>query len=111
MEVVAYWEMAASFVLRDVLHPDVYLDTCDEGLFAYAVVEEHLVRIREVRPHFFARTEAVIQDGSGNIVYNLAQQDVVALRAVMRVGFALPNPVNRVQPSASERCAFAVLTA
>jgi len=42
-------------------------------------------------------TESVIQDASGNIVYNLAQQDMVALRAVMRLGWQLPNPVNRVQ--------------
>jgi HK97 family phage major capsid protein len=56
-------------------------------------------------------TEAVIQDGSGNIVYNLAQQDMVALRAVMRLGFALPNPLNRMQATAASRCAFAYLTA
>lgn len=56
-------------------------------------------------------TEAVIQDGSGNIVYNLAQQDMVALRAVMRLGFALPNPINRVNTSSSTRFPFAVLTA
>ena len=35
--------------------------------------------------------QAVIQDGAGNIIYNLAQQDMVALRAVMRLGFALPK--------------------
>jgi HK97 family phage major capsid protein len=56
-------------------------------------------------------TEAVIQDASGNIVYNLAQQDMVALRAVMRLGFALPNPINRMQTTAASRCAFAALTA
>lgn len=54
--------------------------------------------------------QAVIQDSAGNIVYNLAQQDMVALRAVMRVGFALPNPVGRMH-SGSGRCPFAVLTA
>lgn len=56
-------------------------------------------------------TEAVIQDGAGNIVYNLAQQDMVALRAVMRLGFALPNPLNRENPNAATRYPFAVLTA
>ena len=56
-------------------------------------------------------TEAVIQDGAGNIVYNLPQQDMVALRAVMRLGFALPNPINRMQATAASRCAFAYLTA
>lgn len=55
--------------------------------------------------------QAVIQDGAGNIVYNLAQQDMVALRAVMRLGFALPNPINRVNTNSATRFPFAVLTA
>jgi HK97 family phage major capsid protein len=55
--------------------------------------------------------QAVIQDAGGNIIYNLAQQDMVALRAVMRLGFALPNPINRMNPTAATRHPFAVLTA
>jgi len=55
--------------------------------------------------------QAVIQDGSGSIVYNLAQQDMVALRAVMRLGFQLPNPINRVNETAATRYPFAYLTA
>ena len=40
-------------------------------------------------------TEAVIQDpSSGDILYNLAQDDMVALRVVMRLGWEIPNPVN-----------------
>ena len=39
--------------------------------------------------------QAVIQDpSSGEIVYNLAQEDMVALRVVMRLGWEIPNPVN-----------------
>jgi HK97 family phage major capsid protein len=41
-------------------------------------------------------SEGVITDSDGDIVYNLGQQDMVALRAVMRLGWALPNPVNRL---------------
>lgn len=55
--------------------------------------------------------QAVIQDAAGNIVYNLAQQDMVALRAVIRMGFALPNPINRMNANAVTRCQFAALTA
>lgn len=54
-------------------------------------------------------TEAVIQDNTGAIIYNLAQQDMVALRAVMRLGWQLPNPINRVEPTAADRYPFAVL--
>lgn len=53
----------------------------------------------------------VIQDAAGNIVYNLFQQDMVALRGVMRLGFALPNPVNRMNATAATRFPFSVLTA
>lgn len=53
--------------------------------------------------------QAVIQDGSGSILYNLAQQDMVALRVVMRLGFALPNPINRVNTSSTTRFPFAAL--
>ena len=39
--------------------------------------------------------QAVIQDpSSGEILYNLAQDDMVALRVVMRLGWEIPNPVN-----------------
>ncbi len=55
--------------------------------------------------------QAVIQDNTGTIVYNLAQQDMVALRAVVRLGFALPNPINRMNAVQATRCAFGVLTA
>ena len=40
-------------------------------------------------------TEGVIQDpNSKEIVYNLMQNDMVALRAVMRLGWEIANPVN-----------------
>ena len=53
--------------------------------------------------------QAVIQDNTGAIVYNLAQQDMVALRAVMRLGWQLPNPINRLNSNAATRYPFAVL--
>ncbi len=56
-------------------------------------------------------TEGVISDAGGNIVYNLFQQDMVALRAVMRIGFALPNPINYMNETEATRCPFAYLAA
>ena len=55
--------------------------------------------------------QAVIQDNAGNILYNLAKQDMVAARFVMRLGWALPNPANRVNTNAATRCPFGVLVA
>lgn len=54
-------------------------------------------------------TEGVISNDSGVIVYNLPQEDMVALRATMRLGFALPNPTNAENSNASTRYPFAVL--
>ena len=57
-------------------------------------------------------TEAVIQDPStGNIKYNLAQEDMVALRVVMRLGWEIPNPINALQPDESVRFPFAAIQA
>lgn len=53
-------------------------------------------------------TEAVISDSEGAIVYNLAQQDMVALRVVFRVAFATVKPPTRLNKT-STRCPFAVL--
>ena len=55
-------------------------------------------------------SEAVITDAGGNIIYNLAQMDMIAIRAVMRLGFALPNPITPMATGAT-RCPFSVLTA
>ena len=53
--------------------------------------------------------QAVIQDPTtGDIVYNLAQDDMVALRVVMRLGWEIPNPVNALNET-SARFPFASL--
>ena len=55
-------------------------------------------------------TEGVIQDPSdGSIVYNLAQQDMVALRVTFRFAWQLPNPVNRLAEDEDGRLPFAVV--
>jgi HK97 family phage major capsid protein len=56
--------------------------------------------------------QAVITDPSDSnaIIYNLAQQDMVALRVTMRLGWQLPNPINRIQGTEANRYPFAVLT-
>jgi HK97 family phage major capsid protein len=53
-------------------------------------------------------TEGVIQGSDGKILYNLGQQDMVALRVVLRMGWAMPNPASRLD-SDRTRCPFAYL--
>src|SRR5688500_6551024 len=54
-------------------------------------------------------TESVITDSEGAIVFNLPQQDMVAMRVVARYAFQVPNPINRMQLTEANRYPFAVL--
>lgn len=66
----------------------------------YAIRQDITVKILE---------QAVIQDPSTKaIVYNLAQQDMIALRVVFRMGWALPNPATRIDEGRTG-CPFAYL--
>lgn len=53
--------------------------------------------------------QAVIQDPStGEILFNLPQEDMVALRVTFRMGYAIPNPVTALDGTAN-RYPFAAL--
>lgn len=54
--------------------------------------------------------QGVIQDNTGAIRYNLMQQDMKAMRVVMRVGWQVSNPLTWEEPTAANRYPFAVLT-
>lgn len=49
----------------------------------------------------------VITDADGKVIYNLYQQDMTALRFVMRMGWQLPNPANAM--GVADAYPFAVL--
>jgi HK97 family phage major capsid protein len=57
--------------------------------------------------------QATLQNADGSIMYNLAQQDMVAVRVVARYAFVLANPVNRgnLHLSENDRYAFSAVTA
>lgn len=54
-------------------------------------------------------TEGVISDDAGNVLLNLMQQDSVAIRVVMRLGYNLPIPASRLAADGN-RFPFGVLT-
>lgn len=47
--------------------------------------------------------QAVIQDNTGAIVYNLAQQDMIAARFTIRLGWQVSNRINFDQPTEANR--------
>lgn len=55
-------------------------------------------------------TEGVIQDSNGDIVMNLMQNDMVALRVTMRLGWAVPNPIHAMRANRLTTYPFSVLT-
>jgi HK97 family phage major capsid protein len=48
----------------------------------------------------------VITDAANAIIYNLLQQDMVALRVTARFAFAVPNPLTRMQQTKANRYPF-----
>lgn len=54
-------------------------------------------------------TDAIISDGSGNVVFNAMQQDSKIMRVVMRVGFAVANPVTSLNTNEATRYPFSIL--
>lgn len=54
-------------------------------------------------------SEAVIQDNTGAIVYNLAQQDMIAMRLTFRVAWMVANTINYQQAVEASRYPFAIL--
>jgi HK97 family phage major capsid protein len=53
--------------------------------------------------------QAVITDNTGAIVYNLPQQDMVAMRFTFRAGWQVANPINWDQPVEASRYPVGVL--
>jgi HK97 family phage major capsid protein len=54
-------------------------------------------------------SEAVIQDNTGAIVYNLAQQDMVAMRLTFRAAWQVANPITYDQQTEANRYPVGIL--
>lgn len=54
-------------------------------------------------------TEAVIQDNTGAIIFNLAQQDMVALRVTFRAAWQVANPLTHEQSVEASRYPAGIL--
>ena len=64
----------------------------------------------ELGGQLFIRTpKGVVLTEEGKILYNLMQQDMVALRVTFRIGFALPNPATALNGDEETRYPFALV--
>lgn len=82
----------------------------DQGI-AQLIVGDFSQAVYSIRQDITVKIldQGVIQDPSTKaIVYNLAQQDMIALRVVFRMGWALPNPATRMDGDRTS-CPFAYL--
>ncbi len=88
------------FPRNGVVNPAISLDVCgDWSQLVYSMRKGIQYKMLE---------EAPIYDNTGTLQFNLAQDDMVALRAVMRLGWELPTPPNRLDATPYP---FGVLTA
>jgi hypothetical protein len=65
-QVMTYWEMAASLVLRGAVDPDLFLDSQGEGIFLYAKFHHwHAETEKESGNIFMKNTAALIEKYPG----------------------------------------------
>jgi len=61
-QVLSYWEMAASFVLRGAVDPELFLDSTVEGIFIYAKFHHwHAETEKESGNRFMRNTATLIE--------------------------------------------------
>lgn len=80
----------------------------DVRMIAGSWANEFVVGVRQ-DVTFKMLDQAVIQDNTGAIMFNLAQQDMVAVRIKFRVGWQVANTLNNQQPIAASRYPAAVM--
>lgn len=81
-----YVDVPIRYVLPEVLPDDVLAVAGDYSLGILGVRSDLVYKILD---------QAVLTDDQGRIIYNLPQQDMLALRTTMRVGFAVAEPATR----------------
>lgn len=88
-QVTSFWEMAASFVLHDAIHEQMFLDSAGEMLFIFAKFQPFLAEVRQKlgNPAFLAKSEAVINrssDARVRLQAMIERQKVIAAAAAAK---------------------------
>ncbi len=92
-----YFGTSVTYVAPEVLPDDVVAVAGDFSLGIVGVRSDLTWKLLD---------QAVLQDADGNIIYNLPQQDMVAMRLTARYAFQVAEPVTRL----GSGYPFAVLT-
>ena len=100
-------EMPVSLVGRPMKYDDTGIFDASKALLIAGDFTKAVYSIRQDIT-YKVLDQAIIQNTDGTIAYNLAQQDMVALRCVMRLGVQIAAPVTR--KGTADRYPFAVLT-
>jgi hypothetical protein len=59
-QVLSYWEMAASFVVRGAVNVELFSDSAGELFFLYAKFRPFIAQMRENNPLFMGNMEKVV---------------------------------------------------
>lgn len=99
-------EMPVSLVGRPMMYDETGIFDSTKALLVAGDFTKAVYSIRQDIT-YKVLDQAIIQNTDGSIAYNLAQQDMVALRCVMRLGVQVASPANR--KGGADRYPFAVL--
>lgn len=85
-QVVSYWEMAASLVLRGTVHEELFLDSNGEMFFVFAKIKPFLAGIRKAfgSPEFLGQMEKLIHHSPESRKKLKTFEDRIAQFAKMR---------------------------
>ena len=100
-------ETPVSLVGRPMMYDETGIFDAEQALLIAGDFSKAVYSIRQDIT-YKVLDQAIIQNTDGSIAYNLAQQDMVALRCVMRLGVQIAAPANR--KGGENRYPFAVLT-
>lgn len=99
-------ELPVSLVGRPMLYDETSIFDSSKALLVAGDFSKAVYSIRQDIT-YKVLDQAIIQNTDGTIAYNLAQQDMIALRCVMRLGIQIANPISR--KSKDNRYPFAIL--
>ena len=80
----------------------------DEALMIVGDFHQLVYSIRQDVTYKILTEAAIVDPNTQGILYSLAQQDMVALRAVMRLGWEIPNPISTYRAELDAYSPFAV---